>query len=470
MLYLKKNKNIEIVITKISCCGYRGFAQEQTLELAVPNGEIGSGLTVLIGPNGSGKSTLVECFSKMSMKNTTFTEGKRNKLAGDRVRLSITYSDGREDILYSVETGGSETKRNNEIGNNSIYYLPSRRVFNPYFGKAEWDRNTFLQNPEDPQFRGSVLNNFTYRLFDANRKGTDFNELFWKILGRKLEWTIDQDDNRNHYVKVKKGDATYHNSDGLGEGIVSLLFIVDAIFEAKIDELIVIDEPELSLHPQLQGRLLKEILELTKKVQVVISTHSPNMISIESIINGGVVARIYEKDNSSRISCIDDICRDYFRSFSSNLNNPHIIGSDARSCFFAEDGYIITEGQEDVVLFPIILKELGMKEDIPFFGFGAGGASNINKIAHIFQCLGFSHIGAIFDGDKRQEYENFIHKYEKSSYKAWIIPADDVRDKPEVNTEAKSGLLDRKRNIKPLYKSELDKIFNDIITYSSFHN
>ena len=120
----------------------------------------------------------------------------------------------------------------------------------------------------------------------------------------------------------------------------------------KENELIVIDEPELSLHPQLQARLLDEILELTKSMQVVISTHSSSMTSIESAINKGVIARVYENNGGSVISCIDDTCRGYFKSYNSNIYNPHIIGSDARSCFFAEDGFIVTEGQEDVVLFP----------------------------------------------------------------------------------------------------------------------
>lgn len=134
-------------------------------------------------------------------------------------------------------------------------------------------------------------------------------------------------------MKVKKDNFVCHNSDGLGEGIVSLLFIVDAIFEAKENELIVIDEPELSLHPQLQARLLDEILELTKSMQVVISTHSSSMTSIESAINKGVIARVYENNGGSVISCIDDTCRGYFKSYNSNIYNPHIIGSDARSCF-----------------------------------------------------------------------------------------------------------------------------------------
>lgn len=79
------------MINELSCCGYRGFATRQSLKIAIPNGKRGSGLTVLVGPNGGGKSTLVECFSKIATDNVSFTEGKRNKLAGDKVSINITY-------------------------------------------------------------------------------------------------------------------------------------------------------------------------------------------------------------------------------------------------------------------------------------------------------------------------------------------------------------------------------------------
>ena len=465
------------MIKKITCKGYRGFKIAQTLDLAIPNGERGSGLTVLIGPNGGGKSTLAECFSKLAANNVSFTDGKRNKLAGDKVELRVEYGDispfdEKKLTLATINEGGSEvTWSNDHADKPKIYYLPSRRVFNPYFGKGIWDRETFIRNPEDTQFRGKTLDHFTYRLFDASKKAKDFNKIFWKVLGKKLEWTIDQSDTQNYYVKIKKDDNVFHNSDGLGEGIVSLLFIVDAIFEAKSDELIVIDEPELSLHPQLQARLLEEILETTRKIQVVISTHSPNMISIDAAGNGGVIARIYEKDKSSMISCIDDKCRKYFKAYMGNINNPHIIGNDARACFFAEDGYIITEGQEDVKLYPKILNELNIEGYIPFFGFGAGGASSIEQIAYILKCLGFSRIGAIFDGDKQKDYEKFVQTYSDCDYKAWIIPADDIRNKRAICKAFKSGLLNDKHKLRPeVDKEKLKKMFNDILEFSKIHN
>lgn len=456
------------MIDSISCIGYRGFSTEQFLSLAKPNGKEGSGLTVLIGPNGGGKSTLVECLSKLTAQEVSFTEGKRNKLAGDKVKIRVSNDKGEELILSTVDGGGSETSRIGSIY-PKIYYLPSRRVFNPYFGKSPWSRELFIQNPINSQFRGTILNNFTYRLFDAMKKADEFNKLFWRILGNKLEWTIDQNDEGQYYVKVKKNGNLYHSSDGLGEGIVSLLFITDAIFEANEDELIVIDEPELSLHPQLQMRLLKELLNLTRKIQVVISTHSANMISIDSIINGGMVARVYEKNGGgSRISCIDEQCRTYFKSFEHNIYNPHIMGSDARACFFAEDGLIITEGQEDVVLYPYIIEHLGFTNNISFFGFGAGGANNITYIAYILKTLGFIHVGAIFDGDKKKEYNDFKEKYR--DYKAWIIPADDIRDKPKQNKESKDGLLDKNNVLKDEYVNKMSNIFCDILEFEKASN
>lgn len=62
------------LIKKISCHGYRGFQTRQEINLGLPNGNFGSGLTILIGPNGGGKSTLIEAFRILSnVSKVSFT-------------------------------------------------------------------------------------------------------------------------------------------------------------------------------------------------------------------------------------------------------------------------------------------------------------------------------------------------------------------------------------------------------------
>ena len=368
--------------------GYRGFSTRQILNLAIPNGTPGSGLTVLVGPNGGGKSSIVECFNKISLarKNVSFSKGKRNLRAGDLVEIAITSDEGQGTLRTSK--GGSETT-----------------------------------NP---------LDSCTYRLIELNNSDSSaFDRVMERVLGKPLQWTIDQEDNGNYYVKVTKHFGMQHNSDGLGEGILSLMFIVDALL-GNNNELLVIDEPELSLHPQF-------------------------------ISNGGTVSRVFESSDGSKICAIDERSRKFISSVSHNLNNPHIMGTDARACFFAEDNLIITEGQEDVVLYPVIMRALGMDYYLPFFGFGAGGASGIIEIAHLLQVLGFERIGAIYDGDKRADYDTFVKEFAGSRYKAWIIPTEDIRDKEHYEVASKQGLLEKDRKtLKPEYADQMGKIFKEM--------
>jgi hypothetical protein len=47
-------------IKSIEIMGYRGLEELASIKFAIPNGRLGSGLTLLVGPNGSGKSSVIE--------------------------------------------------------------------------------------------------------------------------------------------------------------------------------------------------------------------------------------------------------------------------------------------------------------------------------------------------------------------------------------------------------------------------
>jgi energy-coupling factor transporter ATP-binding protein EcfA2 len=184
------------MINSISCCGFRGFQTEQKLNLAIPNSKPGSGLTVLVGPNGGGKSTIVECFRKLHKHGqASFTEGKRNKAAGDRISINVVF-DGNTGTLQTVPAGGSETewKAEKNITSPKIYFLPSRRVFNAYFSRGNWNREAYSANTGDFNFRGQAIDAFSHRLFNALDNYDAFTNVFSRIYGRELNWTIDQND------------------------------------------------------------------------------------------------------------------------------------------------------------------------------------------------------------------------------------------------------------------------------------
>jgi predicted ATPase len=65
-----------------------------------------------------------------------------------------------------------------------------------------------------------------------------------------------------------------------GSGEFSIVMLVVKILEAQERSLILLDEPEVSLHPGAQERLVTFLLDQIKKKkhQIVISTHSPMMI------------------------------------------------------------------------------------------------------------------------------------------------------------------------------------------------
>ena len=51
-----------MALDKIEINGYRGFNTTASVNFSVPNGEAGSGLTIITGSNNSGKSSIIECF------------------------------------------------------------------------------------------------------------------------------------------------------------------------------------------------------------------------------------------------------------------------------------------------------------------------------------------------------------------------------------------------------------------------
>lgn len=87
----------------------------------------------------------------------------------------------------------------------------------------------------------------------------------------------------------------------LGSGyemIFSLIYSYYLSIKEKKNLIVLIDEPELHLHPKLQSEFIKLLLEFSQKSQIIISTHSPLFIK-QAMSNSNVQIKILTKSDNT---------------------------------------------------------------------------------------------------------------------------------------------------------------------------
>lgn len=457
--------------------GLRGFAQEQSLEFAQPNGSPGSGLTLLVGANNAGKSTIIEGLRALTQLSSppSFSQGRRNRAFGDRVVLRLDGAEGEQvSKIESVRPGGSEITINGTVESGSLFVVQSRRGFPPLFSGYSGvggDRGSYLSAYQGAEFRLPTVDSLAVRLFAIDRdngRRASFQEMMSRIIDPPPEWTIDRSDNGQYFLKYRwsgqGGVDSDHSSEGLGDGLTSLLSIVDALYDSEPSTMIVIDEPELSLHPEYQRRLAALLVDLSRDRQIVCATHSPYFISWDAISNGACVVRMRRSPDGCQVHAA---ARGSLQSVAGSVrdrNNPHTLGIQANEVFFLHDRVILVEGQEDVVFFGIVMKELGVELPGSFFGWGVGGAGKMGAFAQLLHDLGYEYVVGILDNDKEDERKTLEARF--SEYHFECIPAADIRTKAaQQPRDEKLGLLDGKGRIREEHKEPTTELLYRSMTY-----
>lgn len=235
------------------------FPLELTAQINSHNGNLTRkltlhrGLTVLLGPNGSGKTHVLRGL-KASL--TQHTNGKHVRfLSAGRMGLLEQY---RSD--FDGHRGGNPSYNDSTFGSKGD---AARRH------KMETLNGDFQTLAE----RGDILIKIQERL----------RKLF------KRDVLIDWD---GGHLKISFSrldiEAKPYSSGREASGLMHLVGILAALYDDDVGALL-LDEPEVSLHPQLQAFLLKEILSVAghpaaggnQKI-VIIATHSTEMLQIQS--------------------------------------------------------------------------------------------------------------------------------------------------------------------------------------------
>lgn len=420
-------------LERLSIFGYRGFASEQTVDFAQPTGQLGSGITVLVGPNNAGKSSIVEALSFALRSGTVPQFSARNRNAATAGQLRIRYDTTMGTGLLATPEEGAATAsprwaepiRLAHPG--QLVVLPSRRRFPAFFGAGTLSRADYAQT-DDPSQRGIDQHNFPSRLAslsgDALRA---FNQVVGRVLGYTPRWHIEQAaESQNRYVSYAVNSGA-HSSEGLGDGLIAVLFVASALCDSQPDDIIVIDEPELSLHPQYQKRLAGVLGEYAKDRQIIYATHSPYFIDWQYLLAGGRLARISSGTAGTVIHNLAPRTVEPLRPLLNDRSNARLLGIEAREIFFLEDRIVLVEGQEDVLLYPEVARQVRVRIAGTFYGWGVGGASNMGTIARVLSDLGFEKVGGLLDKGKEHVVATLTDRF--PDYLFQCIPASDVRTK-----------------------------------------
>ncbi len=215
------------------------------------NIKIQSGLTVLIGPNGGGKTHLLR---GMIVPLRTIVTGKKVRfLSAGRIGLFEQY---RSDY-------------NGHYGSNPDYE-----------GAAFGSTNDLNRRHETETLNGD-FQTLSQRADILIKVQERLRKLFKRDL--IIEW--DAGTLKVIFARLDSVSKPY-SSGREASGLLHLVGILAAIYDHEVGA-ILIDEPEVSLHPQLQSFLLNEIYDASghpseggfKKI-VIMATHSTEMLRI----------------------------------------------------------------------------------------------------------------------------------------------------------------------------------------------
>jgi len=289
--------------------------------------QIGPGISTLVGPNGSGKTRALRAIK------STLTATNRIEIYNRRVHF---LSAGRSSPFepYRAKVDQPNWMNEDDLAIGSASYL-----------KQWWDIESVtgdlivLDSRPDLKLKVEAR---MQQLFDRSV------QLMWTQNGMTVRITSVMDG--NGYA------ANYEAS-----GILQLVALLSAIHNDDIGALL-IDEPEISLHPQHQAFLLEEMEQVAgdpsdpKKKLIVMATHSASMLPLRRIDELPKIAFFTSvRQAPAQVAPDADILkRVKLAALVARLGTTH------RAAMFAEH-ILLVEGPSDEIIASQLARKLGLR-------------------------------------------------------------------------------------------------------------
>lgn len=394
-------------------------------------------LTVLVGKNGSGKSSTLHALFGAPRGKTCgdfwfSTEVDPILESGDKNRYYYGYRESQSDEIKEViktrMKRGSETKKEDmdywetsrplkkdgmiyrkrcEPVDKKVLYLDFRaevsafdKVF--HFSKGSIDENkTLLRQRSHYLKRLFAGESMRFPGLPDSQVGSmqvlkkDIVDKISWILGKEYE-SIKVAEHRlfkiwgtSIYLKMRT-DSKYSEANA-GSGEVAIIQLVRKVEEADEFALVLLDEPEVSVHPEAQEKLKIYLLDAIKrkKLQVVISSHSPAII--KDLPDSAL--KLFRTNNNGKFYVTEDI------NFQQAFYDVEGMALDKK--------LLLCEDESAKIIIEKTLKYMG-KEDFFEIGYFAGGEKTL--ISHYAVPIMLEpslkdKVYFILDGDMNTHYQ-----------------------------------------------------------------
>lgn len=282
------------------------------------------GITTLVGPNGSGKTRALRSIQRV-------LRGRGKDAAHVR-------------FLPAGRTGPVERYRaatdQPGVGSQHGEAFYGHANYRSQWHEIESVVGDVMNLDQRPDLRIKVET----RLQQLFERGLDFQ---WGQSGLAMFFTAMSDNAR-------------YQSGLEASGITQLVSLLAAIYDDTIGTLIV-DEPEISLHPQLQAFILEEMESVAGdwvdpgKKRIVISTHSPSFLPFRSLADLPNIVFFGGDADCRQINPVDGLLQSSkLKEYVARTSLSH------RQALFAER-VLLVEGPSDEIVAARTARRLGLK-------------------------------------------------------------------------------------------------------------
>ncbi|POZ53039.1 COR domain-containing protein [Methylovulum psychrotolerans] len=233
-------------------------------------------VNVLAGMNGSGKSTILSCLYQLIAITPLYAQRDYLSMV-KKIRL---WTDDNKEITYLSDNKLNKPRITAEINLISTFDAPLKALEavqklsdERVTTELDWQIHHLQQAYLEYQLnigRKKTADNSTDITAPQTRFLAIIDELFTET-GKK----VNRDKNHVEFLAGDKELSAYQLSSGEKQLLIILLTV---LVQDNKPSILLMDEPEISLHIDWQRKLISHIRELNPNVQIIIASHSPAII------------------------------------------------------------------------------------------------------------------------------------------------------------------------------------------------